>query len=215
MDSCAARRSRRPPLTAAVRQFPISRQRLPRLSTGPPPLTAFRPAKVRVRSSRSVTESPALGTRRGKSGDSKSARNSARWRSEPCVVPLIHNWNVKSLSRFLGQERDTANRHLYLAHMQLALQAWKIANTARLKELLDAHRPQTGQPDLRRWEWYYLLARPRGGYLAWAHRLGAFRRVARNARPTSTLEGPWCSEVLARLSCECRDSGSRNMALDC
>jgi WD40 repeat protein/serine/threonine protein kinase/Tfp pilus assembly protein PilF len=55
-------------------------------------------------------------------------------------------------------ERDTAQRRLYLVDMQLAQQAWEVGDIDRLHEILQAHRPTSGQSDLRGWEWYYLLA---------------------------------------------------------
>ena len=40
--------------------------------------------------------------------------------------------------------------------MNLAKRAWDDANVGRAVELLDLHRPQPGQPDLRNFEWFYL-----------------------------------------------------------
>ena len=40
--------------------------------------------------------------------------------------------------------------------MNLAKQAWDDANVGRVVELLDLHRPQPGQPELRNFEWFYL-----------------------------------------------------------
>ena len=40
--------------------------------------------------------------------------------------------------------------------MNLAKRAWDEANVGRAVELLDLHRPQPGQPDLRNFEWFYL-----------------------------------------------------------
>jgi hypothetical protein len=42
--------------------------------------------------------------------------------------------------------------------MHLAKRAWDDADTVRLRELLDQHRPVRGadDPDVRGWEWYYL-----------------------------------------------------------
>ncbi len=53
-------------------------------------------------------------------------------------------------------ERDHSQRLLYGANMNLAKVAWDEATVSRVVELLDQHRPQPGQPDLRNFEWFYL-----------------------------------------------------------
>ncbi len=55
-------------------------------------------------------------------------------------------------------ERDAAEHFLYCADMQLSQQAWETANIKRLRELLEIHRPELNQRDLRGWEWRYLRA---------------------------------------------------------
>jgi serine/threonine protein kinase/WD40 repeat protein len=47
-------------------------------------------------------------------------------------------------------------RHLYSAHMHLAHEAWKSGNVLRMVELLNQHRPEAEQEDLRSFEWRYL-----------------------------------------------------------
>ncbi len=44
----------------------------------------------------------------------------------------------------------------YAADMKLASDAYSQGDVARLTELLERHRPQSGQTDLRGFEWYYL-----------------------------------------------------------
>jgi len=51
---------------------------------------------------------------------------------------------------------EASRRHVYAAHMSEALDAWQHEDLPRIMELLDAHRPQPGQEDLRGFEWYYL-----------------------------------------------------------
>ena len=53
-------------------------------------------------------------------------------------------------------ERDRSERLLYTADMNLAGQAWDAANVGRAEELLEVHRPQPDQRDLRNFEWFYL-----------------------------------------------------------
>ncbi|HEX4950403.1 MAG TPA: protein kinase, partial [Blastocatellia bacterium] len=54
-----------------------------------------------------------------------------------------------------GQELSN-RRLLYTSQMRLAQSAWDNANVERVRELLTAHIPQAGQPDLRGFEWNYL-----------------------------------------------------------
>lgn len=60
-----------------------------------------------------------------------------------------------------GAKRQTklAERHLYLAHMNLAQSAWEQSNVDQTVRLLDLYRPGGGLPagadDLRGFEWYY------------------------------------------------------------
>ena len=49
-----------------------------------------------------------------------------------------------------------ARHHLYIAQMQLAQAAWRDGNVPRVIELLEEQLPKAGEPDLRRFEWYYL-----------------------------------------------------------
>ncbi len=53
------------------------------------------------------------------------------------------------------REKD-ARRHLYAAEMNLAHQAWELGNVAYALELLERHRPASGEADLRGFEWGYL-----------------------------------------------------------
>jgi WD40 repeat protein/serine/threonine protein kinase len=57
----------------------------------------------------------------------------------------------------LAKEAElAARRRLYDSHMNLAYESWKKGQTARVPVLLETHRPQTGQEDLRSFEWYFL-----------------------------------------------------------
>ena len=54
-----------------------------------------------------------------------------------------------------SQEKD-ARHNLYVAHMNLAQQAWESANVGRVREFLDLYRqPGPRANDPRGWEWYY------------------------------------------------------------
>ncbi len=60
----------------------------------------------------------------------------------------------------LGQRALESQRHsrrlLYAADMSLAQQVLKLNNLALARRLLDRHRPQPDEEDLRGWEWRYL-----------------------------------------------------------
>jgi WD40 repeat protein len=56
-------------------------------------------------------------------------------------------------------ERElTLRRHRYGYDIKAVPDAWEKGNVARVLELLDAHRPQPGQEDVRGFEWYYYRA---------------------------------------------------------
>lgn len=54
------------------------------------------------------------------------------------------------------QEASSKRRQLYVAQMGKAYQAWENANGELVQELLEAHRPKSGEEDLRGFEWHYL-----------------------------------------------------------
>jgi WD40 repeat protein/serine/threonine protein kinase len=60
------------------------------------------------------------------------------------------------LRRIAETERDRSQRLLYVADMNLSKRAWDEANVGWAVELLQRHRPQPGQSDLRNFEWFYL-----------------------------------------------------------
>ncbi len=52
--------------------------------------------------------------------------------------------------------RESLRRSLYTSDMQLAEEAWESGDIVRMSELLDSHKPRTGEDDLRGFEWHYL-----------------------------------------------------------
>ncbi len=58
-----------------------------------------------------------------------------------------------------------AKQLLYASDMSLAQQSLKLNNLGRSRLLLDRHRPQPGEEDLRGWEWRYLWQQTRGSAL--------------------------------------------------
>jgi serine/threonine protein kinase/WD40 repeat protein len=65
-----------------------------------------------------------------------------------------HRANEQALKAAESQEQ--ARRLLYAADMSNAQQALKQNNLGKARRLLDRHRPQPGEEDLRGWEWRYL-----------------------------------------------------------
>ena len=59
------------------------------------------------------------------------------------------------------QRELEARRNLYASDMNLANEALEAKNVGYALELLDRHRPEPRQPDLRRWEWRYLWKQTR------------------------------------------------------
>jgi len=58
-----------------------------------------------------------------------------------------------------------SRRLLYATDMSFAQQALELNNLGRARRLLDRHRPQAGEVDLRGWEWRYLWQLTRGSAL--------------------------------------------------
>ncbi|HYV30147.1 MAG TPA: hypothetical protein VEO53_03395 [Candidatus Binatia bacterium] len=62
--------------------------------------------------------------------------------------------NEQARKAFESQQQS--RRLLYDSDMNLAQQALKLNNLGKARRLLDRHRPQPGEEDLRGWEWRYL-----------------------------------------------------------
>lgn len=71
-------------------------------------------------------------------------------------------------NRAVAQERSN-RRLLYSAQMNLAQQALEAGGNEQTRDLLDAQRPQTGQDDLRGFEWYYLWRLGHRDRFTWPH----------------------------------------------
>jgi WD40 repeat protein len=63
------------------------------------------------------------------------------------------------------ESQQQSRRLLYAADMNLAQQSLKLNNLGRARRLLDRHRPQPGEDDLRGWEWRYLWQETRSSAL--------------------------------------------------
>jgi eukaryotic-like serine/threonine-protein kinase len=70
---------------------------------------------------------------------------------------------VKALADRLAAKEQQLQRTLYAAHINLSKSALDAGAFTRVKELLDQHRPQPGERDLRDFEWRYLFRLCNGG----------------------------------------------------
>jgi WD40 repeat protein/predicted Ser/Thr protein kinase len=68
-------------------------------------------------------------------------------------------------ARKASENEQRARRLLYISDMNLAQQALRLDNLGKARRLLDRHRPQPGEEDLRGWEWRYLWQLTRSGAL--------------------------------------------------
>ncbi len=72
----------------------------------------------------------------------------------PLLIGLFA-WQQRERAREEGRLRQVARQQLYVADMRLASQAFHEGRIDRLEELLDRHRAQPGEEDLRRFEWFH------------------------------------------------------------
>jgi len=64
--------------------------------------------------------------------------------------------NAETEQKRADAQAQQSRRLRYAAEMNLAHQSLKQNNLGRARRLLDGHRPQPGEEDLRGWEWRYL-----------------------------------------------------------
>jgi WD40 repeat protein len=77
------------------------------------------------------------------------------------LVAFLAFWAINQRDR-AEKEAEARRRLLYFAQMKLAEQAWESANVDRVAEILDSQIPETGEEDLRGFEWYLLRRLSRG-----------------------------------------------------
>jgi WD40 repeat protein len=68
--------------------------------------------------------------------------------------------------RKASESEQQSRRLLYASDMNLAQQSLKLNNLGKARRLLDRHRSQPGEEDLRGWEWRYLWQLTRSSALA-------------------------------------------------
>lgn len=72
---------------------------------------------------------------------------------------------AEALAQRAVESEQQSRRLLYAADMNLAQQSLKQNNLGRARRLLDRHRPNSVEDDLRGWEWRYLWQRTRSNAL--------------------------------------------------
>jgi len=65
------------------------------------------------------------------------------------------NTEIAALNTTLKQQQEHQRRLLYTSDMNLIQTAFAVNNIGRVQSLLNAHRPEPGQQDLRGFEWHY------------------------------------------------------------
>jgi len=68
----------------------------------------------------------------------------------------IAAWRIDRERQRAEKGELAARQKAYASDMSLAQQSLKLNNLGRARRLLDRHRPQPGEEDLRGWEWRYL-----------------------------------------------------------
>jgi WD40 repeat protein len=95
-----------------------------------------------------------------------SAENTAKREKETSEqLDLAAEFAKQEADRATGEatratrEAEQSRRLLYASDMLVAQQVWESGDTARTRAMLESHRPQGGQTDLRGFEWFYLWDR--------------------------------------------------------
>ncbi len=79
------------------------------------------------------------------------------------LAGIVWQWlRADAQARKASESEQQSRRLLYASDMNLVQQALKLNNLGRSRQLLDRHRPQPGEEDLRGWEWRYLWQLTRG-----------------------------------------------------
>ncbi|MHC4507480.1 MAG: protein kinase domain-containing protein [Planctomycetota bacterium] len=74
---------------------------------------------------------------------------------------ILARANEETLRQQAEQQELVARRRAYAADMNLAQQALAVNNLGRARMLLERQKPESGEEDLRGWEWRYLRSRTR------------------------------------------------------
>jgi len=87
---------------------------------------------------------------------SASARKANAAEKEQRLAAQAEQQRADAQAKKASESQEQSRRLLYAAEMNLAQQSLKLNNLGRARRLLDQHKPQPGEEDLRGWEWRYL-----------------------------------------------------------
>jgi WD40 repeat protein len=117
--------------------------------------------------------------------DANDQRRTAAARADAEAAARAEAQDAQQLAE---QREQEARRLLYSADVNLAQQAWEAPNLRRVQDLLDGHRPQPGQSDLRGFEWGHLW------YLAhgeWQRLRGSLAAIAPDGKTLAARTEGW------------------------
>lgn len=78
----------------------------------------------------------------------------------------VNETQAKWSERKAKEQESIAKRNSYVARIRIAGDAWERGDVASVRRILDSVRPDPGEPDFRRWEWYYLDSLTRSSLLS-------------------------------------------------
>jgi hypothetical protein len=84
------------------------------------------------------------------------ATRATKAESQQRIAAQAEQQRADAQARKASENQHYSRRLLYASDMNLAQQSLKVNNLGRARRLLDRHRPQPGEEDLRGWEWRYL-----------------------------------------------------------
>jgi eukaryotic-like serine/threonine-protein kinase len=94
------------------------------------------------------------------------------------------------------RQTKLANLRLHASQMNLATQAWRAGDVARVLELLEGQRPGPDDEDLRSFEWYYLWRLCNSGQRKYLHgHKGAVYSVAMSPDSSVVASASWDGTV--------------------
>ncbi len=91
----------------------------------------------------------------------------------------------------IARQKEQQRRALYAAQMNLISRAWDSNNITRVRELLNASRPQPGESDLRGFEWHYWLRMLHASERELQLPLGNLQMTTRAASAFRAEAGSW------------------------
>ncbi|MFN7927796.1 MAG: protein kinase [Blastocatellia bacterium] len=114
-------------------------------------------AEVKAQRMRAENALTTAEQRRQQAEAARAETNRQRATAETQRLAAEAERNVAQTQRQRAETQEMANRRLlYASQIKLAQTAWDEGDFARVQELLQAHQPEAGKPDLRGFEWFWL-----------------------------------------------------------